>query len=241
MDGTLCETYAWEGPGGPFTLELDEGVFRPTSTTKEIAQGLQVLPGETVIDVGAGSGVLSFAAARMGAVRVYGVDVNRRAVDCATRNAGRLHLSRVTEFRVGSLFEPVQGITADVIIGDVSGVPDELAAMSGWFPGGFAGGPTGAEVPVAMLEAAREHLRPGGRLYLPTGTIQDERAVLRAARVIFEDGIRQLRERLFPLPTKVAETAVVRRLSESGAVNFIRKGSRLLWALHVWECQLPPA
>jgi hypothetical protein len=53
--------------------------------------------------------------------------------------------------------------------------------------------------------------------------------------------MRQLRERLLPLPAKVGENAMVRRLMESGVVNFIRKGSRLLWELRIWECTLPPS
>ena len=93
-----------------------------------------------------------------------------------------------------------------------------------------------------MLEATRSHLRPGGRLYLPTGSIQDENAVLRTARAIFgESRMRQLRERLFPLPTKVSDSQVIRKLMDSGVVSLIRKGSRLLWALRVWECEAPPA
>jgi hypothetical protein len=27
---------------------------------------------------------------------------------------------------------------------------------------------------------------------------------------------------------------------ESGVVRFIRRGSRLLWELRIWECTLPP-
>ena len=70
--------------------------------------------------------------------------------------------------------------------------------------------------------------------------IQDEGAVLRAARAIFGEGrMRQLRERLFPLPTKVSDSAVVRRLMESGVLNLIRRGSRVLWQLRVWECVAP--
>jgi hypothetical protein len=91
-----------------------------------------------------------------------------------------------------------------------------------------------------MLQGVAGHMRPGGRLYLPTGSIQDEGAVLRAARAIFGEGrMRQLRERLFPLPTKVSDSAVVRRLMDSGVLNLIRRGSRVLWQLRVWECVAP--
>jgi release factor glutamine methyltransferase len=234
--------YTWDGRGGPFTILLAPTVFAPTYTSREVAEGLVVNQGETVIDVGCGSGVLSFVAARLGAARVYGTDANPEAVALARRSSAMLGLEGSVDLRTGSLFEPLEGIEADVVIGDVSGVPDEIAAVSDWFPGGFSGGPTGAEVPVAMLESSRPHLRPGGRLYLPTGSIQDERAVLRAARRIFGEGrMRQLRERLLPLPAKISENAVVRRLMDSGVVNFIRRGSRLLWELRIWECTVPPS
>jgi SAM-dependent methyltransferase len=240
--GTNVREYEWQGRGGPFTLLVSDEVFAPTHTSMEVAEGLTVHPGETVIDVGSGSGVLSFVAARLGAGIVYGTEVNSRAVELASRNAELLGLADRVEFRQGSLFEPLDDVRAAVIIGDVSGVPDDIAAVSDWFPGGFSGGPTGAEVPVAMLEAIQSHLLPGGRLYLPTGSIQDESAVLRAARQIFgEDSLRKLRERLMPLPAKIAENAMVRRLMESGVVRLIRRGSRLLWELRVWECTLPQA
>jgi hypothetical protein len=93
-----------------------------------------------------------------------------------------------------------------------------------------------------MLETAADHLLPGARFYLPTASIQDEGAVLKAARRLFgEARIRKLRECLFPLPGKLAESVVVRRLVENGMVAFIRRGSRLLWELRVWECTAPPA
>jgi hypothetical protein len=95
---------------------------------------------------------------------------------------------------------------------------------------------------MAMLEAARMHLLPGGRLYLPTGSIQDEGAVLRVARRIFGEGrMRQLREKLLPLPAKISDNLVVRKLMDSGVVRFIKRGSRLAWELRIWECTLPPA
>jgi hypothetical protein len=240
MEGS--REYVWKGRGGPFSILLGDRVFAPTHTSKEVAAGLVVNPGETVIDVGAGSGILSFVAAKLGAARVFGTEVEPHSIRYASANADRLGLADRISFRLGSLFEPLKGIRAHVVIGDVSGVPDEIAAESGWFPGGFSGGPTGAEVPVAMLEASREHLVPGGRLYLPTASIQDENTVLRAARRIFGEGrIAELRERLMPLPGKLSESAVVRRLMDSGVIEFFRKGSRLLWRLRIWELTAPPS
>jgi SAM-dependent methyltransferase len=232
----------WKGRGGPFSLLVGDRTFPPTHTSQEVAEGLVVNPGDTVIDVGSGSGVLSFVAARLGAARVYGTEVVKEAVEFARRNAERMGLGDRVTFHEGSLFEPLNGVRADVVIGDVSGIPDEIAAISGWFPGGYSGGPTGAEVPVAMLERAAEHLKPGGRLYLPTASLQDEGAVLRAARRIFgETRMRELRERLLPLPGKISDSVVVRRLMDSGVVNLIRRGSRNLWRLRIWEIESPEA
>jgi len=232
----------WEGRSGPFPLLLGNRVFPPTHTSREVAAGMVVNPGDTVIDVGCGSGVLSIVAARLGAGAVFGTDLNQESVSFARLNAVRLELADRVATRLGSLFEPLSGLRANVVIGDVSGIPDEIATESDWFPGGFSGGPTGAEVPVAMLEASREHMLPGGRLYLPTGSIQDETSVLRVARRVFGEGrMRQLRERLLPLPGKLSDSSVVRRLMDSGVVEFFRKGSRLLWRLRIWECTAPPS
>src|SRR5207247_6891234 len=141
-DGTPQET-EWRGRTGPFTLRVNPGVFAPTHTSRTIAEALDIQEGQTVIDVGCGSGVLSFVAARLGARRVIGCDLSADAVQVAEENARRLALDERVEFRVGNLLEPVRGETADVIIGDVSGIPDEIAEVSGWFPDGHAGGPTG--------------------------------------------------------------------------------------------------
>jgi SAM-dependent methyltransferase len=236
------ETYTWRGRGGPFELLLGPRTFAPSRTSVEVAEEIQIQPGDTVIDVGCGSGVLAFIAERLGAGRVLGTDLNDEAVRFARRNAQSLGVADHVEFHHGSLFEPLGDVHADVVIGDVAGIPDDLARESGWYPGGYSGGPTGAEVPMAMLEAARSHLRPGGRLYLPTGSIQDEGAVLRTAHAIFgESRMKQVRERLFPLPAKLTDSPVIRRLMDSGVVDLIRKGSRLLWAMRVWECEAPPA
>ncbi len=60
----------WKGRTGPFLLQLGPGVFSPTATSKTLAEAIEIEPGDTVIDVGCGSGVLAFVAAKLGAAMV---------------------------------------------------------------------------------------------------------------------------------------------------------------------------
>src|SRR5205823_2139782 len=109
-------TFSWRGRGGPFELLLGPRTFAPTRTSMEVAEEIRVRSGDTVIDVGCGSGVLAIVAARLGASRVYGTELNEEAVRFARRNAAALGLADRVEIRHGSLFEPLEGLEADVVI-----------------------------------------------------------------------------------------------------------------------------
>jgi precorrin-6B methylase 2 len=208
-------------------------VFTPTHTTLVTADVLEINPGDVVLDVGCGSGVLGFVAARLGAARIIGCDVSAAAVDAADENARRLGLGHCSEYHHGHLFEPVADVEADVVIGDVSGVPDAVAEVTPW----TSGGPTGAELPSEMLETMGERLKIGGRLYLPTGTMQAEARLLEVARRIFgDDNLHALAVREFPLLPTVARSPAVQRLVDDGTLEMRRRGTRLVWRLTVWRC-----
>jgi cyclopropane fatty-acyl-phospholipid synthase-like methyltransferase len=226
----------WKGRTGPFPLVLGPGVFSPTATSKTLAEVMEIQPGDTVIDVGCGSGVLAFVAAKLGAAKVYGVDLSLRAVEAARENAKRLGLEAVCEFRQGDLLEPVRDVQATVLIGDVSGIPDDIAAESGWFDEVPSGGPTGSELPTKFLHSIGETLARGGRLYLPTGTIQYEKPILEAAHEVFGDHVQQVISREFPLPDLVARSKAVTQMVKDGFVSFRQRGSRWLWQLRIWRC-----
>lgn len=234
------QTYTWKGEGGPFTVTVDDGVFSPSSTSRVLGDAMRIDPGDTVLDAGCGSGVLSFVAARRGAAHVIGCDISPAAVECAEENARDLGLADVTEFRCGSLFEPVPDVRVDVVIADVSGIPDAVAKTTGWFPDGRGGGPTGAELPVAMLADIAEHVKPTGRVYLPTGTLQSESTVLAAANRIFGDAIRPVAHRDFPLPDAICRVQEVAKLLSDGVIHLARRGSRLFWRLTIWRCDPMP-
>jgi SAM-dependent methyltransferase len=233
---TQVREFVWKGRTGPFTLELTPDVFTPSSTSTMVASALEINQDDVVIDAGCGSGVLSFVAARLGARRIVGSDISAESVRIARHNAQRLGLQDVTEFRQGSLFDSVQDVVADVVIADVSGIPDAIAEVTGWFPNGKGGGPTGAELPIVMLEQMGPCLKTGGRVYLPTGTIQAESRVIEAARRIFGSNVERLIEREFPLPNVIGKSKEVAKLVSDGLIELRQRGSRLLWKLSVWRC-----
>jgi ribosomal protein L11 methyltransferase len=67
----------------------------------------------SVLDVGMGSGILSIAAAKLGARRVLGIDVDQRAIDNARGNirinklGGRIRMRKATISQIGEQFDLV--------------------------------------------------------------------------------------------------------------------------------------
>ena len=81
-------------------------------TTQLAAQALQdalrTRPGQTVLDVGTGTGVLAMVAAKLGAARVVGLDILPEAVQAARENAIENDVADVCSFStaaVGSISE----------------------------------------------------------------------------------------------------------------------------------------
>ncbi len=232
---TKFETIQWKGRLGPFDLKVGPATFRPSTISTLVADSIEVDSNSTVIDVGCGSGVLAIIAARLGAKHVYGIDAAPDTFAVATENARAQGVADRTSFFEGSVFEPLpEGVTADLVIGDISGIPDTLASASGWFPSGLAGGPTGAELPIRMLTEVKAFLKKGGKLLLPTGSLQDETSILERAKAMF-GSLRQVTERNIPLPASLAEHPVMIRLRRERLVDISERGSRYLWTARVWE------
>ncbi len=233
----MTETITWKGRFGPMELMVGRDTFRPSTITGLLADAMKIAPGTDVMDVGCGSGILSIIAAKLGARRVFSIDAAPQTVEVATHNAQAHGVGDIVKVYQGDLFEPLDpDLTADVVIGDVSGIPDSIAVASGWFPSGLAGGPTGSEVPIRMLEQARERIRSGGRLLLPTGSLQDEQSILSRAQSAFRN-IRQLAERNIPLPSSLAEHPAVLDALKNRIIALTQKGSRFLWTARIWELE----
>lgn len=80
-----------------------------------------VRPGDTVLDIGTGLGVLAIAAARAGAGRVYALEVDAHALREARANARRAGIAESIEFRQELSFSAKLPERCDVILCETVG------------------------------------------------------------------------------------------------------------------------
>ncbi len=111
-------------------LILDPGMAFGTGshpTTRLCLEWLErtVKPGHSVLDYGCGSGILAIAAAKLGAARVAGVDIDPQAVEAAKANAERNTVS--AEFADSA--SPLAG-EYDVVVANILSNPLRILASA---------------------------------------------------------------------------------------------------------------
>jgi ribosomal protein L11 methyltransferase len=111
---------------GDVVLLLDPGMafgtgLHPTTRLCLVAVEALVKPGMRVLDVGAGSGILSIAAARLGALDVSAVEIDPVAAGVCQENVNRNHVADVVEVRAGTLeAEPTPDERVDLILANIT-------------------------------------------------------------------------------------------------------------------------
>jgi len=142
-------------------IELDPGMAFGTGTHPTTVLCVQSLErhlkkGQTVIDVGTGSGVLSIAAAKLGASKVDALDLDEVAVESARMNVELNHVEDVVTVRQNNLLEKMVQ-SPDLIVANIL-----------------------AEVIVIMTEDAFNLLKSGGKI-ITSGIIQTKRDLVKTA------------------------------------------------------------
>ena len=110
-------------------------------------------PGATVLDVGCGSGVLSVAAARLGAPYVEAIDVSLAAVEATLANAARNDVAGVVTASTRPLADvddQFDVVVANLLAPVVVDLATDLTRVVG---------PSGALVVSGVLEGADAHVR----------------------------------------------------------------------------------
>lgn len=218
MDITKLSTFKVFGQ--QLKLEASTGVFMPSANGLFYARSIRIDPGERVIDIGTGSGVLAIAAAKCGA-RVSATDTDPRAVAAAERNA---QINGVEiDVLSGELFSNYEG-PFDVILANLPNeivAPSYLCDLPTEDARTFAGGNTGNEHLLELLKSASEFMSADARLYLGIHSLTDYHGTLKSAISNFSARLLDLEE----LPAKSFVTdnlSFYQALNETGVINIFR-------------------
>lgn len=158
-------------------IDIAPEVYNPSDDSFLLVRVLEVSPGERLLDMGTGTGIVALHAAKAGA-KVTAVDLNPHAVACVRSNAFKNDLK--VETLQSDLFQNVKGLF-DVITFNPPYLPEE-GAPSTWMERAWSGGADGSEIVSRFLEDAWKFLVPGGRVYIILSSFGSIRSVLRTAK-----------------------------------------------------------
>lgn len=123
----------YEEDKGDIVIELDPGMAFGTGTHETTTMCIQAIEKymdkeDTLFDIGCGSGILSIAAAKLGAKKVIGVDLDEMAIKVSKENIDLNNVSNIIDIRHGNLLEVVDE-KADVIVVNI--VADIIKMLAG--------------------------------------------------------------------------------------------------------------
>ena len=145
---------------GEIVIEIDPGMAFGTGTHETTSMCINQIEknlksGDTVIDIGCGSGILSMAAVLLGAEKATGVDLDPVAVRVALENVELNNLQDKIDILHGNLTDVIRE-KADIVVANIM-----------------------ADIILILLEDVREFIKDDG-LFISSGIIQEKRAAVEA-------------------------------------------------------------
>lgn len=155
-----------------FKLESAETVYVPAEDSYLLADNLEIKKGDTVLEIGTGSGIVAMYASKL-TDNVTATDINYDALELAEKNFKLNNIDNI-ELLFGNLFEPVEDRKFDVILFNTPYLPtDNDDIIDDNLNYAFDGGLNGRKVIDLFLDGVKNHLNDGGTVQLIQSSLSD--------------------------------------------------------------------
>ena len=149
-----------------------KNVFWPSDDSKPLVENYKINPGDEVLDVCTGSGVIAVFSAYKGAKKVVALDISADAVKTAKENAKRHGFENAIDVRLSDMFDTLKDDEKfDVITGNLpfkNMVAHDAAEATMW--------DTNLKIQKTFFNNIHKYLKPNGRIYITQsnyGAVED--------------------------------------------------------------------
>lgn len=148
-------------------IEERPDVYPPSEDSLLLIESLDVVPGEKVLELGCGSGIVSLHCAEAGAIVTAG-DINPSAVELTKRNAIKNNLN--VEVLLTDVYGSVEG-RFDTVVFNLPYLPvdDDVPLAEAW-----SGGKDGLGPLPRILEGISEHGNEGWRIVVVVSSLMNQ-------------------------------------------------------------------
>lgn len=144
-----------------FIINTDDNVYVPAEDSYLLADNLEIKKGQSVLEIGTGSGIVAMYASRL-TDDITVTDINFDACELARKNFAENGIENI-EILWGNLFEVVENRKFDVILFNTPYLPTEDdEVLDNTINYAFDGGLNGRKVIDLFLNEVGNHLNDGG-------------------------------------------------------------------------------
>ena len=162
---------------GKFEIETDDLVYIPSDDTFLLAENLEIKKGQSVLEIGTGSGLVSMYASLL-TDDVTATDINYNALELAEKNF-KLNNINTIKLEFGDLFEPVKDKKFDVILFNTPYLPtDSEDIINDDLNYAFDGGLDGRKVIDRFINEVSNHLNDKGIVQIIQSSLSDNNRTL---------------------------------------------------------------
>lgn len=222
-----------------FFFETWEDVFHPTDTSNLLIKACRstINSPKKILDIGCGCGLVGIVLAKLDLCKgpVYASDISKRAIALADINAKKMSVDYVA--RSGSLLEPWENEKFDIIVDDVSGISDNIAAISSWYPSGVncSAGKDGTKWTIKVIEQSRKYLKEGGGLIFPVLSLSNQKKIIQILKKTYSSFELIIKKDWF-VPDQIAnKTDIFMPMIKDGIIDCQKKYGKWIWSTYIYK------